>query len=112
MENYEMDCADSHYLIDSLRAQAYNLRIMNRLTADKRARIINALVEGNSLRAASRLAGVAFSTVLKLLPEIGKACEDYQRRVLVNLPCKRFSAMKSGRSAMRRKRTYRSGFVG
>jgi len=32
---------------------------------------------------------VAFNTVLKLLPEIGKACEEYQRRVLVNLPCKR-----------------------
>lgn len=62
---------------------------MNRLTVGKRTQVVNALVEGNSLRAASRLAGVAFNTVLKLLPEIGKACEDYQRRVLVNLPCKR-----------------------
>jgi IS1 family transposase len=62
---------------------------MNRLTLDKRVQIINPLVEGNSLRATARLAGVAFNTVLKLLPEIGKACEDYQRRVLVNLPCKR-----------------------
>jgi IS1 family transposase len=32
---------------------------------------------------------VAFNTVLKFLPEIGKACEDYQKPVLVNLPCKR-----------------------
>ena len=32
---------------------------------------------------------VAFNTVLKLMPEIGEACESYQRRVLVNLPCKR-----------------------
>jgi IS1 family transposase len=62
---------------------------MNRLTVDKRVQIINALVEGNSLRATARLAGVAFNTVLKLLPEIGAACEDYQRRVFVNLPCKR-----------------------
>ncbi len=62
---------------------------MNRLTLDKRVQVINALVEGNSLRATARLAGVAFNTVLKLLPEIGQACEDYQRRVLVNLPCKR-----------------------
>jgi len=62
---------------------------MNRLTLDKRVQIINALVEGNSLRATARLAGVAFNTVLKLLPEIGKACEDFLRRALVNLPCKR-----------------------
>jgi IS1 family transposase len=62
---------------------------MNRLTLDKRVRIVNALVEGNSLRAAARLAGVAFNTVLKLLPEIGEACETFQRKTLVNLPCKR-----------------------
>jgi hypothetical protein len=32
---------------------------------------------------------VAFNTVLKLLPEIGKACAEYQDRVFRNLPCKR-----------------------
>lgn len=52
-------------------------------------RIVNALVEGNSLRSASRLCDVAFNTVLKLLPEIGQACEEYQKRVLVDLPCRR-----------------------
>jgi len=62
---------------------------MNRLTSDKRVRIINALVEGNSLRATARLCDVAFNTVLKLLPEIGRACENYQRRALVNLNCRR-----------------------
>ena len=62
---------------------------MNRLSPEKQAQIVNALVEGNSLRAASRLTGVAFNTVLKLLPEIGQACEEYQRRVFFNLKCKR-----------------------
>lgn len=62
---------------------------MNRLSLDKRVQIVNALVEGNSLRAASRLCDVAFNTVLKLLPEIGQACEEYQKRVLVNLNCRR-----------------------
>jgi IS1 family transposase len=32
---------------------------------------------------------VAFNTVLKLLPEIGKACMEYQDKALRNLPCKR-----------------------
>jgi len=35
------------------------------------------------------MCNVAFNTVLKLLPEIGEACEQYQRRVLINLPCQR-----------------------
>jgi IS1 family transposase len=35
------------------------------------------------------MCNVAFNTVLKLLPEIGAACEEYQQRMLVNLPCKR-----------------------
>ena len=41
------------------------------------ARIIAALVEGNSLRPTSRPCGVAFNSVLKLVPEIGNACADY-----------------------------------
>jgi IS1 family transposase len=62
---------------------------MNKLNKAKQTQIISALVEGNSLRATARMCDVAFNTVLKLLPEIGQACENYQRRVLVNLACKR-----------------------
>jgi len=62
---------------------------MNKLSPQQRARIISALVEGNSLRATARMTGAAFNTVLKLLPEIGLACEEYQKRVFRNLPCKR-----------------------
>lgn len=62
---------------------------MNKLRKDKQAQIISALVEGNSLRAAARMCDVAFNTVLKLLPEIGEACLEYQAKALRNLPCKR-----------------------
>ncbi|MGB6482732.1 MAG: IS1 family transposase [Candidatus Acidiferrales bacterium] len=62
---------------------------MNRLTVEKRAQIIHSLVEGNSLRAAARMCDVAFNTVLKLLPEIGQACLEYQDKVFRNLTCKR-----------------------
>ena len=41
------------------------------------ARIIAALMEGNSLRTTSPLCGVAFNTVLKLLPEIGVVRSEY-----------------------------------
>ena len=62
---------------------------MNRLTKDQRTKIISALVEGNSLRATARMCGVAFNTVLKLLPEIGQACMEYQDKYVRNLTCKR-----------------------
>src|SRR6202167_965603 len=62
---------------------------MNKLNKAKQGQIISALVEGNSLRATASMCDVAFNTVLKLLPEIGQAYEDYQRKVFTNLPCKR-----------------------
>lgn len=62
---------------------------MNRLDIAKRAQIFSLLVEGNSLRAASRIADVSINTVTKLLVDVGGACLDYQDKVLRNLPCKR-----------------------
>jgi IS1 family transposase len=62
---------------------------MNQLNSEKRTKIISALVEGNSIRATARMCGVAFNTVLKLVPQVGLACEEYQRRTLCDLPCKR-----------------------
>ena len=40
---------------------------MNRLSTKQRAQIVAALVEGNSIRATSRMTGAAKGTVLKLL---------------------------------------------
>ena len=51
--------------------------------------VIAALVEGNSVRATSRMTGAAKGTILKLLAEVGEACEQYQSRVLRNLSCKK-----------------------
>jgi IS1 family transposase len=62
---------------------------MNRLTVEKRVAVINCLVEGNSIRATVRMTGVAKATVTKLLEDVGAACLDYQRRMLVKLSSKR-----------------------
>lgn len=64
-------------------------RYMNQLPTNKRAAVIASLVEGNSIRATVRMTGVAKNTVVKLLAEIGRACEEYQNQALRNLPCKR-----------------------
>jgi IS1 family transposase len=62
---------------------------MNRLSTEDRAKILHCLVEGNSLRAASRMCDVSINTVTKLLEDVGYACAFYQAQTLVNLPCKR-----------------------
>ncbi len=62
---------------------------MNKLPISKRVQIISALVEGNSMRAVSRMADVSINTVTKLLEDVGAACLDYQDEHLRNLPCKR-----------------------
>lgn len=62
---------------------------MNRLDSKKRAAVVAALVEGNSIRATVRMTGVAKNTVAKLLVQLGAACSDYQDRVFHNLKLKR-----------------------
>lgn len=62
---------------------------MNRLPLEKRTQIVGMLIEGNSLRATSRLADVSINTVTKLLVDVGSASADYQDRTLRNLKCKR-----------------------
>jgi IS1 family transposase len=61
---------------------------MNRLPREKQIAVVSALVEGCSIRATVRMTGVAKNTVVKLLVDLGRACEAYQIEKLVNLPCK------------------------
>jgi hypothetical protein len=77
------------FLLTTYGLYMYNGYIMNRLTPARQTQIIASLVEGNSLRATARMCGVAFNTVLKLLPQIGRACVEYQDKALRNLKCKR-----------------------
>ena len=60
---------------------------MNKLDDTKRAMMVRALCEGNSLRAVARMGGMSFNTVVKLLVDLGEACEWYQDKHLVNLSC-------------------------
>lgn len=62
---------------------------MNQLNKERRAQIVKALVEGNSLRSTSRMVGVSINTVVKLLTDLGSACLDYQDEAMQQLTCKR-----------------------
>jgi len=62
---------------------------MNKLPIEKKVQIINLLVEGNSLRACSRIADVSINTVTKLLVDVGQACQQFHNETVIHLPSER-----------------------
>ena len=62
---------------------------MNRLSTAKRAQVIAALVEGNSINATCRMLGVGKHTVLRLLEDAGCACAAYHHRNVRRLRVRR-----------------------
>ena len=74
--------------LDLLEQLKHNIP-MNRLSREKQAQVVAALMEGNSINSTVRMVGVHKTTILKLLRNLGIAAADYQDRTLVNLKCKR-----------------------
>ncbi len=62
---------------------------MNRMSIGQRAQIVSLLVEGNGINAITRITGIAKNTVLKLLADLGEACESYHNEHVRNLNCNR-----------------------
>jgi IS1 family transposase len=62
---------------------------VNKLPRAKRTQILHLLVEGNSMRATSRIADVSLNTVTKLLIDAGRICSEYQDQAFRNLNLKR-----------------------
>lgn len=62
---------------------------MNRMPVAKRAQILGLLVEGMSLRAASRIADCSINTITKLLEDVGAACAEFHDRTVRGLKCER-----------------------
>lgn len=60
---------------------------MNQLSQDKKISILKCLTEGNSLRATSRIVGVARNTVTELMVSVGESCERYLDGAMINLKC-------------------------
>ncbi len=62
---------------------------MNRLSLDKRAHAINLLVRGNTVRDTAELAGISFNACLKLVVDVGLACQKFQDEMVQNINAKR-----------------------
>src|SRR3954468_17423074 len=62
---------------------------MNQLSTEDRVRIVGALVEGNSINSTVRMTGISKPTILKLLADLGKACQEFHDERVRGLTCKR-----------------------
>ena len=62
---------------------------MNKLSPERRAQVISALAEGNSIRSTCRMTGAAKGTVLKLLADVGEACAKFHAENVVDVPSRR-----------------------
>ena len=62
---------------------------MNRLPLSKRVSVVAALVEGNSIRATSRMTNVSKPAILKLLGDIGPVCAEYHDRIVRSVKAER-----------------------
>ena len=62
---------------------------MNNLPFEKKVAVISALVEGNSIRATSRMTGVAKGTILSLLEKVGAACAEFHDRTVRGVKSRR-----------------------
>lgn len=72
---------------------------MNVLPIEKRAQILHLLVEGNAMRATSRIADVSINTVTKLLIDAGTACLAFQDAALASAAHNRAYAARRRRHA-------------
>lgn len=62
--------------------------MVNRLSIERRAQIIGALVEGNSIRSVERMTGTHRDTIMRLGFEVGKGCHRLAHEKIRNLNCK------------------------
>ena len=63
---------------------------MRKLSTEKRAMILSALAEGNSVASIVRMLKVNKRTVLRLMVDAGALAMDYHDLMVRNLPCERF----------------------
>ncbi len=62
---------------------------MNRLSIDRQARIIHALVEGNSIRSIERMTDTHRDTIMRLSVRVGEGCATLMDREMRGLQCQR-----------------------
>lgn len=61
---------------------------MNRLSTERQVQVLNALIEGNSIRSVSRMTGTHKTTIMRLICWVGEICGGTMSELMNNLPCR------------------------
>ena len=72
-----------------MRERSRIMTRMNQLTTAERVQIIAALVEGNSINSIVRMTGRSNNTILKLMVDLGEACQKFHDDKVRGVACKR-----------------------
>ena len=64
------------FLVDIREPLTYS-KYMNTLPLDKKLTILNAMIEGNSIRSTERMTGVHRDTIMRLTARTGEQCRDF-----------------------------------
>lgn len=62
---------------------------MNRLSLSRRTRVINCLVEGNSIRSTERITDTHRDTIMRLMVQVGGGCVKVMDEQMRDLSCRR-----------------------
>ena len=65
---------------------------MNQLPIEKRAQALTMLVEGSSMRSVTRVLGISFNAVAKLVVDAGKACMEYHDEAVRDVKARHIQA--------------------
>jgi hypothetical protein len=68
---------------------------VNRKSVKEQVQIIKHLLDGNSIWTTSKLTEASKNTVAKLLFDLGRASEQYQKQNLISLPCRNIQIKKT-----------------
>jgi IS1 family transposase len=66
-----------HFSLDMREPLTYTFSIMNTLPMDKQQAVIQALIEGNSIRSTERMTGIHRDTIMRLLVRVGEGCARF-----------------------------------
>src|SRR5208282_2838574 len=73
----------------TMHSRASIIRDMNKLSLERRARILSCLCEGSSARATTRMQGCSRDAVLKFIEDAGTACAAYHDQHVRGIASKR-----------------------
>src|SRR5712692_10770248 len=72
-----------------MSARASIMIYMDKLSVERRARILSCLCEGSSVRATCRMLDCSKDAVLKLIGDVGAACQKHHDEHVGGLTCSR-----------------------